>query len=335
MLNVCRNCVQTVRSDNGGEYTSNEFKKFCAENGIAHQFTNPYMPEQNGVAERLNRTIIESVRSLLIHSKLPFKFWAEAVATLVYTHNRSPNNAIKNATPYELWFGKRPDISKLRVFGCICYYYVPKELRQKLDSKSKKAVFVGYPDGVKGFKIYDIQDKVFRHSNVVKFDETQFYNFNEEETSTRWDQDKYTIFPDIEDNCLENRNPVQLNATEIPIANPGVETEGNSSDQDIPMQNRAVMNGLENLGNYITVSVDPVGEVVPKRGIPVGVKSTYEETFMDQVNNLGRVRTRKVPPKLRDDESVNLIREQCLMTDSLTFDAEEPQNLKQALESPN
>ena len=141
-LNIL-NCIQTVRSDNGGEYTSNEFKSYCVENGIQHQFTNRYTPEQNGVAERLNPTLIESVRSMLIQSKLPLKFWAEAVSASVYVHNRSPTAALKNSTPYELWFGKRPNIFNLRVFGCVCYYHIPKELRKKLDQPGKKAIIYG------------------------------------------------------------------------------------------------------------------------------------------------------------------------------------------------
>ena len=311
-LNIWNN-VQTVRSDNGGEYTSNEFKKFCAEKGIAHQFTNPYMPEQNGVAERLNRTLIESVRSMLIHAKLPLKFWAEAVAASVYTHNRSPTSAIKNGTPYELWFGKRPDISNLRVFGCICYFHVPKELRQKLDSKSQKAIFVGYPDGVKGYKVYDIEDNKFRYSNVVKFDETQFYDFTD--AKNEWGKDKYTIFPNIAEN--ENEIVPEVDAAVHTIVDPHIEMIVDNVE-------RTDDNGQNRADNPIPVHIDPVG-----------AKPTYEETFMEQVNNLAPVRLRKPPPKLRDNESANLISEKCLISDSLTADADEPSTLKQALNSIN
>ena len=136
-LNIWSN-VKSVRSDNGGEYVSKAFTKFCAEKGITQQMTNPYTPEQNGVSERLNRTIIEAVRSMLIHSNLPSKFWAEAVQTAVYVQNRVPTSAVRNMTPYECWFGRKPDISNLRVFGCICYYHIPDEQRRKLDPKARK-----------------------------------------------------------------------------------------------------------------------------------------------------------------------------------------------------
>ena len=102
--------VKVVRSDNGGEYTSSGFASYCAEKGIVHQFTNPYCPEQNGIAERLNRTIMES---MIHHAKLPIQFWAEAVNTAVYLHNHSPTAALKDKTPFECYFNKKPDISNL------------------------------------------------------------------------------------------------------------------------------------------------------------------------------------------------------------------------------
>ena len=85
--------LKTVRSDNGGEYTSNKFKEFCNEKGISHEFTTPYSPQQNGVSERLNRTLLEKARSMIYHAEVPSKFWAEAINTAVYLHNRSPTAA--------------------------------------------------------------------------------------------------------------------------------------------------------------------------------------------------------------------------------------------------
>ena len=107
--------VRAIRTDNGGEYTSQYFKKFCADKGVAHQLTNPYTPEQNGVSERLNSTLIESARSMHIHAKMPLKVWAEAVNTAVYLHNRSPTSALKGKTPFESWSGKKPNVSNLKV----------------------------------------------------------------------------------------------------------------------------------------------------------------------------------------------------------------------------
>ena len=145
--------VKVLRSDNGGEYTSNNFAKFCAEKGISHEFTVPYCPQQNGVAERMNRTIMEGAGSMLYHAKLPLEFWAEACSTAVYLHNRSPTTALKDKTPFKSLFGRRPDISQLKVFGCVSYVHVPDDQRRKLDAKAHKAIFVEYPPGVKGYKM--------------------------------------------------------------------------------------------------------------------------------------------------------------------------------------
>ena len=119
--------LKTLRSDNGGEYTSKEFKDHFKEEGIHHEFTIPKTPEQNGVAERVNRTLVECVRSMLCESKLPKRFWAEALSTATYLRNRSPTNAVSNMTPYEAFTGDKPHVEHLRVFGCLCYARVPKD----------------------------------------------------------------------------------------------------------------------------------------------------------------------------------------------------------------
>ena len=103
--------VRAISTDDGGGYTSQSFNKFCADKGIVHQFTNPYTPEQNGVSERLNRTLIESQRSMLYHAKMPLRVWAESMSTAVILHNRSPTSALKDKTLFESWFGKKPNVS--------------------------------------------------------------------------------------------------------------------------------------------------------------------------------------------------------------------------------
>ena len=134
------NAVLKLRSDNGGEYNS-QFVQLCKGRGISHEFTCPYTPEQNGVSERLNCTLIETARSMIYHAKFPLKFWAEAVNTAIYLRNRSPTSALKDKTSFECWFGEKPDVSKLRAFGCICLVDMLDNLRKKLDPKSTKAIF--------------------------------------------------------------------------------------------------------------------------------------------------------------------------------------------------
>ena len=136
--------IKTLRTDNGGEYTSAEFDLYLTKEGIKHELTIPHTPQQNGVAERLNRTLVEGVRTMLADSKLPHRFWAEALSTAAYLRNRSPTKALEGITPFEAWSGTKPDVSSLRIFGCSTYAHVPKAERRKLDSKTRKCVLLGY-----------------------------------------------------------------------------------------------------------------------------------------------------------------------------------------------
>lgn len=164
--------ISKLKCDNGGEYTSHDFKSLCKENGICIEYTSPYTPEQNGTAERFNRTLIDKARAMIEDAQIHRRFWGEAVLTSNYLHNRSPTNSLKNnksATPAELWFGRKPNISHLKVFGCIAYVHIPKEKRSKLDSKSNKCVMVGY--ATNGYRLYDPEKRKIIVSRDVVFDE--------------------------------------------------------------------------------------------------------------------------------------------------------------------
>ena len=134
--------MKKLRTDNGGEYTSTEFESYLKNSGIEHQYTIPKTPEQNGVSERMNRTLVKKVRSMLADSGLPQKIWAEALSTAVYLINRSPTKALDKTTPFEAWYGKKPfeawygkkpNVSHLRVFGSSAYAHIPKNERKKLE----------------------------------------------------------------------------------------------------------------------------------------------------------------------------------------------------------
>jgi transposase InsO family protein len=113
--------IKCLRTDNGGEFCSAEFNNFCRDHGIKRHLTVPGTPQQNGVAERMNRTLMERARSMMSSAKMAKRFWAEAVNTACYVVNRSPNTSLELKTPEEVWNGKPADYSNLRVFGCIAY----------------------------------------------------------------------------------------------------------------------------------------------------------------------------------------------------------------------
>ena len=164
--------LKVLRTDNGGEYTSAEFQGYLKTEGVHHEFTVPKTPEQNGVAERMNRTLVETVRSMLADAKLPQDFWAEGLSTTVYLRNRSPTKVVKGMTPFESWMGEKPTVKHLRVFECTAYAHVPKDERQKLDSKSRKCVFLGYGSETKGYHLYDPKRKRVFFSRDVLFNES-------------------------------------------------------------------------------------------------------------------------------------------------------------------
>lgn len=159
--------IKILRTDNGGEFCSKEMEGFLKTFGIIHQKTNPYTPEQNGMSERNNRTIIEKARCMLFDAKLHKNFWAEAVSTAVYLKNRSIASGLHDKTPYEMWHGRKPILSHIRIFGSPVMVHVPKERRTKWDKKAQQHILVGYSEHVKGYRVYDPVKKVVTTSRDV------------------------------------------------------------------------------------------------------------------------------------------------------------------------
>jgi hypothetical protein len=166
-----RKKIRVLRSDNGGEYTSKEFMDFCAGEGIRRELTVPYNPQQNGVAERKNRTIVGAARAILHDQGLPLFLWAEACYTAIYLQNRSPHRVVGSMTPAEVFYGKKPEVGHFRIFGCITYSYVPSEKRTNLEPMVERGIFVGYSETSKAFRIYlpSLRKTVLRRD--VKFEE--------------------------------------------------------------------------------------------------------------------------------------------------------------------
>eukprot|EP00253_Pinus_taeda_P003183 PITA_03183 len=123
-----------------------------SEAGIKRETTTPYTPEQNGVAERKNRTIVEAIRAMLHDQRLLKFLWAKDANTVVYVQNQCPHQALGSKTPEEMFTDKKPDISHFRIFGSVVYFHVPKEKRNKLGASRKKGIFVGYGENTKGYR---------------------------------------------------------------------------------------------------------------------------------------------------------------------------------------
>jgi hypothetical protein len=172
--NVFDKKIKTLRTDNGGEYLSTELRLFMKTKGIQYQTTVAYTPQQNGVAERMNRTLMETVRCQLFGAKLRQRYWDFAVLCAAYVRNRCWTNNLKLKSPYEVLHGKTPNLAHLRVFGCTCYVQVPEEKRRKLDARAVKCLFLGYSSSSKAYIVQQVKGGRIYTSRDVKFLEHDF-----------------------------------------------------------------------------------------------------------------------------------------------------------------
>lgn len=164
--------VKIFHTDNGTEFCNFEFQEYLLRQGIQHETTAPYTPEQNGRVERENRTVVESARSMLYTKDLPKCLWAEAVNTAVYILNTTPTTQIPNSTPFEIWHNKKPSMDHIRMFGSEAYTFIPKQNRTKLEPKAKRMILVGYDKDSTNYRLFDPISKKVTISRNVTFNET-------------------------------------------------------------------------------------------------------------------------------------------------------------------
>ena len=177
--NQCGAKVKCVRTDRGSEYCNTALSTYFKSKGIRHETTAPYSPQQNGAAERLNRTLFERIRAMLDEAGLPKTLWAEAAVTANYIRNRSPTNS-RAKTPWELFYNKPPDVSHMRTFGCTAYARIPDEYRKKLDSRSAKGIFLGYEPASKAYRILLDTGKMVISRDVIFDESTSTLEWNTE-----------------------------------------------------------------------------------------------------------------------------------------------------------
>ena len=167
--------IKELRSDRGGEYLSGEFKSYLTQEGIISQLSAPGTPQQNGVAERRNRTLQDRVRSMLSYSSLPISFWGYAIETAMYLLNLVPSKTVPK-TPTELWKGRKPSLSHIRIWGAPAH--VLRKDPNKLESRTEVCMFVGYPKGTRGGLFYSPSDKkVIVSTHATFLEEDYISNF--------------------------------------------------------------------------------------------------------------------------------------------------------------
>ena len=171
--------VQSLRSDNGGEFVNDYLTPWLTSRGIEQELTTAHTPQLNGVAERLNLTLMDKVRTILTHCGAPEYFWTDCLQAVVYTHNRTTHKSLPpDVTPFHRWYGKPPNVAGLRPFGCVCYVHVPKTTaRGKLDPRAIIGMMLGYSASGNGYKVWDIHSGKGRviESRDCDFREWQYY----------------------------------------------------------------------------------------------------------------------------------------------------------------
>lgn len=299
--------IKTIRSDRGGEFygkynesgrSNGPFAKFLQEHGIIAQYSTPGTPQQNGVAERRNRTLIQMVRSMMSTTNLPEFLWGEALKTANYILNRVPSKAVSK-TPYEIWHKKKPSLNHMKVWGCRAEArsYNPSE--KKLDSRTTSGYFIGYPAGSKGSRFYCPK-------NSPRFIETYKATFLEDEQHQR--ESNNFVLEEIEE--LSSDQPMQeaekecivpdtiVNETQIltfDISNQeneiqneqaavenNVQVENDINLQDVQQEhlNDNNMHGVQELQQEQQVQVPPIQQQVLRRNPPRNRRTTISTDYM-------------------------------------------------------
>uniref|UniRef100_A0A2N9IT68 CCHC-type domain-containing protein n=1 Tax=Fagus sylvatica TaxID=28930 RepID=A0A2N9IT68_FAGSY len=277
--------IKCLRTDNGTEYRDGDFLKFCEEHGIKRHFTVRKTPQQNGVAERLNRTITETARCLRLNAELPKIFWAEAVDMACYIINRSPRVALDGKVAEEVWTGQEVDYSFMRIFGCPAYVHISGEDRSKLDPKSKKCIFLGFKKGVKGYKLWDpVAQKVVISRDVVFDEKSMTKAFKEEKSQAAESSNnigRSTVQVELDE--LESQS------NEEPHSN---DQEQDSTRSDRPKRNKRppVRYGFEDLVSYalLTSSEDPS---TFQEAIESSEKDKWMEAMVEENESLSKNKT--------------------------------------------
>jgi hypothetical protein len=164
--------IKKIRSDNGTEFKNSHIEGFLEDEGIKHEFSSPYTPQQNGVVERKNRTLLDMVRTMLDEYKTPDRFWAEAINTACYSINRLYLHRILKKTSYKLLTGKKPNVSYFRVFGSKCFILIKRARKSKFAPKAVEGFLRGYDSNTWAYRVFNKSTRLVEVSCDIVFNET-------------------------------------------------------------------------------------------------------------------------------------------------------------------
>nr|GFA77638.1 retrovirus-related Pol polyprotein from transposon TNT 1-94 [Tanacetum cinerariifolium]GFA77654.1 retrovirus-related Pol polyprotein from transposon TNT 1-94 [Tanacetum cinerariifolium] len=225
--------VITIRTDRGTEFLNKTLNAFFKEEGIEHQTFTARTPEQNGVVERRNRTLVEAARTMLSASQLPLFFWAEAIATACYTQNRSIIILTRGKIPYHITNDRKPSIKHLHIFGCICYITRDGENLDKMKEKGDQCVLVGYSTQSKGYRVYNKRTRTIVESIHICFDEIKEVSETSVANNTSGLIPQRQKASDYEDKMftLQQMQMQMFHHNKTPSAHTNMHAEENNNDQ--------------------------------------------------------------------------------------------------------
>ncbi|GBM84026.1 Retrovirus-related Pol polyprotein from transposon TNT 1-94 [Araneus ventricosus] len=208
-----------MRSDNGLEFCHKEFENFLTKLGIKMERTSLYTPEQNGIAEKFNRTAMDGVRAMIHDSGLQPKFWAEALLTFVHAKNRCEHKLTSPLTPIEIWSGFKPSVRHFRIFGSLAYVHIPKLKRNKLQPRAKLGILVGYSLRTKGYRIFLPNENKVIETIHVYIDESKngvrsLFGKNKQYEYAKFNLNSVNEFEDLDDSnrtkLLDKLSPLDI-----------------------------------------------------------------------------------------------------------------------------
>lgn len=279
--------VKIFRSDNGTEFLNDNVDLFFKENGIIHQTSCTYTPQQNGIVERKHRHLLNVSRSLMFQGGIPLYLWTECVLTAVYLINRLPSSVLNGKSPCELVYSVEPSLSHLRSFGCLCFSKV-LNCHDKFASKSEKCVFIGYSSSKKGYKLFSLYQKTIIFSRDVQFYENVFpFKMSSDDKVTEAnvsDVNHLNFF-----NLFGSENSNNLNKPN----DDEKATQGEGSGMDIPGSS------AESASESLTTTT-PNDEIVEQIAAPEGKNTNVYEN-----SNLRRSTRTSTQPKRFNDFVLN------------------------------
>ncbi|CAL9010602.1 unnamed protein product, partial [Prunus brigantina] len=274
--------IKSLRSDRGGEFLSGEFNRFCEESGIQRQLTVAYSPQQNGVAERKNRTVVEMAKSMLHEKGVPYEFWAEAINTTVYLLNRCPTKALNKVTPFEAYTGRKPGIAHLKIFGSPCHMLIPSALRHKLEENSHKCIFVGYGLCEKGYRLFDPSTRKVILSRDVKFYEDGLWKW---ENAREGEMTMTVPMPTENQSCEPSQSldtPLQMDEEVTLQAEPSQSLDTQTQiDEDTTLQDEGIGES-SHFFDHTPKKWRSVNEIMAKCNVCIVEPENYEDAAQDE-----------------------------------------------------